>query len=284
MYLKTDVGSVYYRAHGPEDAPAVVFLHGVAMDHRTFESQVEALESRYRVIVWDMPYHGYSSPIDKNRRFSTTAADFTMAILDELHIHQATLAGLSLGSLVAQQAACHYPDRVNGLVHISGGPLYPRFPALLKAAIPFISAFMKLYPVKPLNKAFVEHKALAKETKAYLLETIAHTGKDVVTHLTNEMVRDMVIGLPEHSAHPALIVYGDHELRFIRKMAERWHDSHPNSRLVEVQDAHHILNQDNPAGFHAVLLEFLQEVLEDDESSTQEPGADTGAAVHPRSR
>ena len=66
MYFKNDVGTVYYEVYGPENAPAVLFSHGVAMDHRTFESQIRALEERYRVIVWDMPYHGYSSPIDRN--------------------------------------------------------------------------------------------------------------------------------------------------------------------------------------------------------------------------
>ncbi len=58
MFLENDVGTVYYEVNGPEEAPAVLFSHGVAMDHRTFETQVAALADRYRVIVWDMPYHG----------------------------------------------------------------------------------------------------------------------------------------------------------------------------------------------------------------------------------
>jgi pimeloyl-ACP methyl ester carboxylesterase len=260
MFLKNDVGTVYYEVYGPEEAPAVLFSHGVAMDHRTFETQVQALEDRYRVIVWDMPYHGRSSAIDKNLRFSTVAADFIIALLDELNIRQAVLAGLSLGSLVVQQAAHRYPERVKAVVHISGGPLYPKFPALLKAAIPFISVFMKLYPVKPLNKAFAEHKALAEATKTYLMETAAHTGKDAITHLTNEMVRDMVVGLPGHPPHPALIVYGDHELRALKNMSKRWYKQHPDGRLVEIHDAHHILNQDNPAAFNTALLNFLEEI------------------------
>ena len=97
--MKNDAGTVYYEVYRPEEAPAVLFSHGVAMDHRTFETQVQALEDRYRVIVWDMPYHGRSSPIDKKLRFSTTATDFVIALLDELNIRQAVLAGLSLGSL-----------------------------------------------------------------------------------------------------------------------------------------------------------------------------------------
>ena len=258
MYLKTNVGTVYYEVYGPTAAPAIVFSHGVAMDHRTFATQVAALEDRYRVIVWDMPYHGYSAPIERKLRFSTTAADCIIALLDELHIQQAVLAGLSLGSLVVQQAAQRYPERVKAVVHISGGPLYFKLPAITKAANPLISLFIKLYPTRAFNRTFAEHKALTKATQAYLRETVAYTGKEAITHLTHEMLRDLVEGLPGHPPHPALIVYGDHEMRFIQKMARAWHSQHPHSQLVEIQDAHHILNQDNPAAFNAVLETFLQ--------------------------
>ncbi len=260
MYLTNESGKVYYHFHGPEDAPTVVFSHGVAMDHRTFNDQVSALEKDYRVIVWDMPYHGRSWGIDRDLRFSKTAADFLIAILDELAIDQATLAGLSLGSLVTQEAAYRYPNRVNACVHISGGPLYPKYSPILIAMIPMITLSMKLYPFTPLKKAFAEHKALADETKAYLMETVSQTGKDMITHLTNEMVRDMVIGIPEPNTQPSLIVYGDHDIRFLRNMSIKWHQRQPNSQLVEIKNAHHILNQDNPAAFNAALLSFLAEI------------------------
>lgn len=50
------------------------FFHGVSIDHETFKTQVEALKVRYRVVVWDMPYHGLSSPIDYKLKFSATDA------------------------------------------------------------------------------------------------------------------------------------------------------------------------------------------------------------------
>jgi 3-oxoadipate enol-lactonase len=44
-FYKSKYGNVYYDLSGPEDAPVVIFLHGVGMDHRTFEKQREALAS-----------------------------------------------------------------------------------------------------------------------------------------------------------------------------------------------------------------------------------------------
>ncbi len=261
MFVETRTGSIYYDVHGPVGAPAVMFLHGVAMDHRTFDEQVAALSDRYRVIVWDLPCHGCSAHIDNTPSYARSTADLAMDLLDELGIDRAVLAGLSLGSFVVQHAAHAYPDRVAAAVHISGGPLHPNYPAALKLIMPFTYLTIKLLPSQTVNRSFAVHKALAEDTIAYLMETTAQTGKDTVIHLTNEMTRDLVRGLPEPPTQPSLIIYGDHDLRFIQHMSILWHERQPNSRLVEVPNAHHILNQDNPAYFNNVLLEFLETIV-----------------------
>ena len=38
--------------------PAVIFSHGLFMDHEMFAPQVAALSSRYRCIAWDERGHG----------------------------------------------------------------------------------------------------------------------------------------------------------------------------------------------------------------------------------
>ena len=259
-FLEHALGKFYYQVDGPQDAPAIIFSHGVAMDHRTFDDQVEDLKASYRTITWDMPYHGRSGTIDKDLSFSKTAAELVLAIMDEMGIDQAFHAGLSLGSFVVQRFSSLYPDLVLGEIHISGGPLHPKFPAILKSMIPFTSLFMKLYPSKPMARTFAKHKALDPDTIKYLIETVENTGKDAITHLTNEMVRDMVAGVPEPSSKPNLVVYGDHDLSFIIKMSKAWHNRLPNSELAMVENAHHILNQDNPTEFNAVLIKFLERI------------------------
>lgn len=256
-FLEHPLGQFFYTVDGPKDAPAIVFSHGVAMDHRTFSNQVQCLKSDYRVITWDMPFHGRSDSISKQLPYSKTCAELLVALMDSLGIDQAFHAGLSLGSLVVQHLTSREPNRVIGEIHISGGPLHPRFPGALKALIPFIPVFMKLYPTRLLAHTFAKHKALVPETITYLVATVAHTGKDIITHLTIEMTRDMVAGLPAPSHKPTLIVYGDHELPVLVKLTKSWHDRLPHSELVMIERAHHILNQDNPDGFNPILLDFL---------------------------
>ncbi|MDR5658860.1 alpha/beta hydrolase [Serpentinicella sp. ANB-PHB4] len=261
MYYKNDIGSIYYEVHGPENAPVIVFSHGVTMDHQTFQEQVIALKDKYRVIVWDMPYHGKSSEINENLQFSTTAADFIIELLDALDISNAILAGLSLGSFVTQQAAYKYPERVVATIHLSGGSLYPKYSRWFKVLNPFFSLPISILPSRSLAKSFAKHKAITPHTIAYLEEGVHKTGKKSLIHLIKEMINDMVIGLPEPLKQPMLIIYGDHELGAIKKMNEKWHNNSLNSQISVIENAHHILNQDNPEECNKVLLDFLKKLL-----------------------
>ncbi len=258
MYYENDVGRVYYELAGPKGAPALVFCHGVSLNHETFNPQMDALKENYQVIVWDMPYHGMSSPIDNKLQFSIIAADFVVELLDECNIGDAVIVGQSLGSFVAQQAMHKYPERVKGTVHIGGVPLCPKFNALLKVFNPLIALSIYLFPSKPLYKAFAKHKALTEETRSYMEKTSTKAGKSVISHLTQEMLRDMTKGLPELLKEPQLLCYGDHDLGFIKKLSQKWHEKNPNSQLAVVENAHHIANQDNSEEFNKVLISFLE--------------------------
>lgn len=54
------------------------------------------------------------------------AAD-TIAVMDELNIPQAKVAGISMGGAIAQELAINYPDRVSCLVLISTWPIFNNY-------------------------------------------------------------------------------------------------------------------------------------------------------------
>jgi len=70
----------------------------------------------------------------------------------------------------------------------------------------------------------------------------------------DEIVREKAADLPETPAKPRMIVDGDHEKPFVIKTSRKWHPRLPGSKLVEIENAHHILNLDNPAAFNKVLF------------------------------
>jgi pimeloyl-ACP methyl ester carboxylesterase len=105
-----------YTGGKPFDArlPTIVFVHGAQNDH-----SVWALQSRYfawhgwNVLAPDLPGHGRSG--GAALRTVEAMADWLLALLDAAGARQAVLAGHSMGSLIALEAAHRAPDRVTGL-------------------------------------------------------------------------------------------------------------------------------------------------------------------------
>jgi len=113
--------------------PAVVMLHGAGFDHSTW-----ALHSRwfahhgYSVLAPDLPAHGRSS----GAPLPTIAdmADWTAALLDAAGAAKARLVGHSMGSLIALETAARHPQRVSALSLIGTTATMTVGPDLLKAA------------------------------------------------------------------------------------------------------------------------------------------------------
>src|SRR5688572_8610209 len=86
---------VYYEVAG--SGPAVVFIHGFALNLREWDDQVKALATRYRVISYDRRGFGKSTGIADP---SSEPADLK-ELLDSLGVRSAVLVGHSGGSGVA---------------------------------------------------------------------------------------------------------------------------------------------------------------------------------------
>src|SRR3954468_319619 len=52
---------VFYREAGPQDAPAILLLHGFPTSSQMFRNLIPALADKYHVIAPDYPGYGHSS-------------------------------------------------------------------------------------------------------------------------------------------------------------------------------------------------------------------------------
>ena len=117
MLLDVDDHQVYcYTGGRPFDPalPAVVLLHGAQNDHSVWALQSRALAHRgHAVLAPDLPGHGRSSgpPLATVEAM----AAWVLALFDAAGVERALLAGHSMGSLIALEAAHLAPQRVAGL-------------------------------------------------------------------------------------------------------------------------------------------------------------------------
>jgi pimeloyl-ACP methyl ester carboxylesterase len=116
-----DIG---YVEAGNVDGPPVILLHGWPYDIYSFAEVTPRLASAgFRVIV---PYaRGYGSTSFLSKQTPRTAqpsalAVDTIALMDVLNIKQATVAGFDWGARTAHIVAALWPDRIKGIVSVSG--------------------------------------------------------------------------------------------------------------------------------------------------------------------
>lgn len=116
-------GEVSLAAEDAGDGPRVVLLHGLTATRRYVVMGSRALErGGHRVIAYDARGHGRSSPAPQPRAYGyeELGADL-LAMLDELGVERAVLAGASMGAHTALSLALRKPQRVGGLVVITPG-------------------------------------------------------------------------------------------------------------------------------------------------------------------
>ena len=113
--------------------PAIVFVHGAALDHSVWQWQSRYFAHHgFSVVAVDLPGHGRSP--GAVRSTIGEYADWLLALLDAGGIARAHLVGHSMGSLVTLEAALRYPARVGKLALVGAAAPMPVGEAFIAAA------------------------------------------------------------------------------------------------------------------------------------------------------
>jgi pimeloyl-ACP methyl ester carboxylesterase len=124
-YIALSDGIVHYKASGPEGAPAVVFIHGVASPYHVWDANFPTVaDAGYRAVRYDRYGVGYS---DRPRGIRYNPDLFDRQLLElvgKLKVKTPlTLVGFSLGGAISVIFAERHPELVKGLILVSPGGL-----------------------------------------------------------------------------------------------------------------------------------------------------------------
>jgi len=111
---------IAYDRHG--SGTPLVLLHGYPLDHTIWDEVVPLLEDGFDLIIPDLRGFGQSDLVEEQYTMADMAADVA-ALLDELGIGNAYIAGHSMGGYVALAFVRNYPERVLGLGLVSSQAL-----------------------------------------------------------------------------------------------------------------------------------------------------------------
>jgi pimeloyl-ACP methyl ester carboxylesterase len=156
---------LHYAEQGDPAAHPLILLHGLSDSWFSYRRVLPALAEHYHVFALDQRGHGDSDRPTDGYAMTDLAAD-VVAFLDAMGLTQVTVAGHSMGSIVATELALAAPERLTGLILIGANtswntPEVVEFQQVLgnlEDPIPaaFVRAFQASTAFEPLPDAFME--------------------------------------------------------------------------------------------------------------------------------
>jgi pimeloyl-ACP methyl ester carboxylesterase len=219
------VKGVDVRYYVAGEGPAVVLLHGLGGAARNWAAVAPALAERHRVIVPDLPGHAGSAATPALPNLAPYA-DVVHGIAAREGALPATVAGHSLGGVVALRHALRHPGGTRAVVLLSAAGISSserRTEALLAATALIqpgrrIAPFASWLAATPFRRRLVfggwgarDAGALAPALVRALLDDVPlHTGIAAASRaLVHDDVRRLVAGV----RCPAIVVWGARDLQ-----------------------------------------------------------------------
>jgi pimeloyl-ACP methyl ester carboxylesterase len=243
---------VHYRDEG--SGPPLVLVHGTSSSLHTWDGWVKLLSARRRVVRLDLPGFGLTGPAPDGDYTAQRYARLIAALMDQLGIERADLAGNSLGGRVALAFALERPTRVRKLVLVDASGLSgQKLPPIFEIArLPVLHRLLTIATPRWLVKRNVIDvygdparldEALVDRYAALL--RAEGNREALVTRLRGARDPDLDARLAEIRA-PVLIQWGERDRWIPLPFATRLQQGIAGSTLKTYPDAGHVPMEELP--------------------------------------
>ncbi len=97
----------------------LVMLHGIGSNFHSFDRLASHLPDDWMLVVWNAPGYGSSKPLAQSRPIARHYSDRLHDLVQSLGLSEFSLAGHSLGTIIAVDYASRFPGDVRQLVLIA---------------------------------------------------------------------------------------------------------------------------------------------------------------------
>ncbi len=251
-----EAGDVRLRVRVEGSGPAIVLLHGWALDLDMWQPQFAGLVQSCRLVAFDRRGFGLSSgEPDLSRDVEDVAA-----LLDILAIRRAAIVGMSQGARVALRCAERFPQRV-ACVILDGPPPHGstvQTQALEEIPLAQYREIVRTRGIESLREQWLRHPLMRLQSagasaRALLQEIVGrYPGRDLLNPAESvpEVDLSQVIA-------PTLVINGEYDSGARIAAGDELVRLLPDAQRAMVTAAGHLSNLDNPAQYNQLLLDFV---------------------------
>jgi len=256
---------LHVRDSGPQQAPAVVLLHGFGASLQTWDAWSSGLMKTHRVIRLDLPGSGLSPPDPANDYSDSRSLQLLLSLLNGMGIARATFVGHSMGGRIAWTFAAQHPERTDRLVLIApdgfasegfeyGKP--PQVPATLGLMRYVLPQFVLRMNLKSAY-AQAEHLSDALTTRYHELLRAPGARGAMLERLKQTVLQDPLPLLRQIQA-PTLLMWGESDAMIPSGNARDYLQAMADSRLYLSPGVGHLPQEEAAEASLKVLLNFLR--------------------------
>lgn len=242
---------------GPEDAPVLLLGPSLGTSTRLWADAAADLRRDHRVIAWDLPGHG-RSPAAEAPFAIEDLADALAAMLDDLGVDACHYAGDSIGGAVGLALMLRRPERVRSAALLCTGAKIGTAESWAERAATVRSTGTASLVVPSAQRWFAPG-SIEREPEACgeLLNALRDADDESYAKCCEALAAFDARERLGEIDRPVLAVWGTHDAvtgeASLREIAEGVR----RGRLVEVEDAAHLVPAEQPARTAALLREHV---------------------------
>lgn len=252
---------------GPLSAPRIILTHGWGADRREWSYARDRLQDRFRVVAWDLPGLGQSTPIPSgNYALENMAADLR-AVIDATGSQPAVLVGHSIGGMInltlCKQNGGAPGSNVQGIVQLNTTytnpvrtvkahevqeklqkPVYEPLLHVISAISPVVRALTWLGYQSGLTQLQTASSSFAGTESREQLDFVSRysyrSSPGIVARGTLAMLNWDASGVLDHITVPVLIVSGEQDTTTLPVASDHMSARIPRDVRVSVNPAAHM--------------------------------------------
>lgn len=240
------------------NAPWLVFSNSLVTDLTVWDHQVAAFADEFNILRYDQRGHGGTGVPAEPCRFETLADD-VVKLLEHFGIDRCTFVGLSMGVPTGLQLFSTRPDLIEGLVFCDGlaattaerGAIWKQrvADARVDGMAPYADDTVTRW-FSPAFQAAGKAEGIRSAIRSMQVEGFAAAATVLQAYSFLDVLPRIDV--------PTLLVVGERDGAMPESM-RNMHREIGGSHFIEIADAGHIPNLEQPDAFNAALRSFLHE-------------------------